>query len=118
MLEPSLLGAPVRRDGMKLSQDLRNQSSGDPPILSRLPIQASLPLVQPLGGWLIEEDVSKGHLNNRIPGFAQESDATKLEKQRANQNPFYHSSSSSTLSGILSHPSQLKGEEVRSVTFS
>ncbi|KAK9289962.1 hypothetical protein L1049_008124 [Liquidambar formosana] len=103
--KPSLLGAPVRRDGMKHGQDLRNPSSGDPPILSRVPTLIPPSLVQPQGGRLVEEDISRGHLNNRALGVAQENDASKLDKQRANQNPF------SAPSGLLSHASQVKGEE-------
>ncbi|KAJ4704459.1 RNA polymerase II C-terminal domain phosphatase-like [Melia azedarach] len=57
---PSLLGAPARRDSgsVKHGLDLRNQGSGQPPLLPRLPTQ---------GGWIVEEDVNRVHQNNR-PG--------------------------------------------------
>lgn len=96
---------------MKHGQDLRNPSSGDPPILSRVPTLIPPSLVQPQGGRLVEEDISRGHLNNRALGVAQEYDASKPDKQRANQNPF------SVPSGLLSHASQVKGEEVCSKSF-
>lgn len=55
-----MLGAPARRDSgsVKHGLDLRNQGSGQPPLLPRLPTQ---------GGWIVEEDVNRVHQNNR-PG--------------------------------------------------
>ncbi|XP_044480786.1 RNA polymerase II C-terminal domain phosphatase-like 2 [Mangifera indica] len=84
--KPSLLGTPVRRENssMRPGLDLRNQSSGQPSLLPRLAAQTSSSPIQPQGGWIVEEDVNKVHLNNQ-PG------------------------SSST--GLLSHASQVKGEE-------
>lgn len=65
--QKSLLGVPARRDV--------KSPSGDPPIL-KLPAQTSQ------GGWLIDEDGNKGLLNNRGSLPAQESDMSKVDKQR------------------------------------
>ena len=69
---PTLLGASVRRDnntvdsdydmkrralGTKQGLDLKNQSSVQPPLLSKLPAQASSSSILPQGGWLVEEDI-------------------------------------------------------------
>ncbi|XP_044494702.1 RNA polymerase II C-terminal domain phosphatase-like 2 [Mangifera indica] len=84
--KPSLLGAPIRRENSSVRPglDLRNQSSSQPPLLPRLPVQTSSSLMQAQGGWIMEEDVNRVYQNNQ-PG------------------------SSST--GVLSHASQGKGEE-------
>ncbi|CAN1303749.1 RNA polymerase II C-terminal domain phosphatase-like 2 [Linum perenne] len=65
-IEPSLLGAPVRRD-------MRNQNSGQPPLLSRVPAPS---IVQPQGGWLVEDDVAKVYqpANSRPLGIVHEAD--------------------------------------------
>lgn len=96
----SVLGAPGR-DGMRIGLDSRNQSSGNPPILPRVPIQLPTSVIRPQG-WLVEEDINRGSLNNRASGVAQ-----------ANQNSFSHGTLGSTPSGLLPHPSQVKGEEGR-----
>ncbi|KAJ9180591.1 hypothetical protein P3X46_008810 [Hevea brasiliensis] len=112
---PSLLEVPVRRD-------LRNQNSGQPPLLSRIPVpmpSSSSPVpipsssIQRQGGWLMEEDISTAHLNNQPSGFAQESDSQqKPGKLQALQSPFAHSPPVSTSTGLVSHALQVKGEEV------
>ncbi|XP_031261443.1 RNA polymerase II C-terminal domain phosphatase-like 2 isoform X2 [Pistacia vera] len=88
--KPSLLGAPVRRENSSVRPglDLRNQSSGQPPLLPRLPVPTPSSSIQPQGGWIVEEEVNRVHQNNR-PG------------------------SSST--GLLLHASQLKGEEANNL---
>ncbi|KAJ0028535.1 hypothetical protein Pint_35192 [Pistacia integerrima] len=88
--KPSLLGAPVRRENSSVRPglDLRNQSSGQPPLLPRLPVPTSSSSIQPQGGWIVEEEVNRVHQNNR-PG------------------------SSST--GLLLHASQVKGEEANNL---
>ncbi|XP_059462490.1 RNA polymerase II C-terminal domain phosphatase-like 2 isoform X2 [Corylus avellana] len=108
--KPGLLGAPVRRDCIasdrdydmkrgllttKRGPDLRNQSSGEPPILSRLPTQ-SASVMQPQGGWLVEDDISRGHSNNRPLGFVQEAEPLKPDKQCAHLNPLPPSTPGST----------------------
>ncbi|KAK9986076.1 hypothetical protein SO802_031027 [Lithocarpus litseifolius] len=111
--KPGLLGAPVNRDydmkrgilTMKHGLDLRNQSSGEPPLLSRLPTQAPS-LMQPQGGWLVEDDISRGPLNNRPLGFVQEADSSKPDKQRAHLNPFSPTTPGSTPTGLLSQTFQ------------
>ncbi|CAN0879795.1 RNA polymerase II C-terminal domain phosphatase-like 2 [Linum grandiflorum] len=74
--KPSLLGAPVRRD-------MRNQNSGQPPLLSRVPAPSS---AQPHGGWLVEDDVSKVHANSRPLGTVQETETLKADRQRTLPN--------------------------------
>lgn len=105
--EPSLLGAPgaVRRD-------IRNQTSGQPPLLSRVLPPISSPSLQPHGGWLVEDDISRANLNNRPAGFAQECDSLKSDKVRGLQNPFAHGTSASTSTGLVLPASQGKVEEV------
>ncbi|GMI81049.1 carboxyl-terminal domain (ctd) phosphatase-like 2, ECERIFERUM11 [Hibiscus trionum] len=137
--KPSLLGAPgllsnpmsvgasVRRDnnssdsdydmkrrtlGTRQNLDLRNQSSFQPPLLPKYPVQTSSSVV-PQGGWLVEEDVNEAHLNGQPSGTAQESDAMKSDKLRAYQNPFSHTAPGSASTGLPSHASQVKVEEAR-----
>ena len=124
-----MLGAPIKRDFssfesdvdmkrrfliMKHGQDVRSQSLGDPPILSRLP-QISVPSMQPQGGWLVEDDSNRGHFNNRASGIAQEADVLKPDKQWGHQIPFGHNTPGSTSVNLLPHLSQLKNEEVCSI---
>nr|AXY97457.1 Carboxyl-terminal domain (ctd) phosphatase-like 2 [Populus tomentosa] len=61
--KPSLLGAPVR-------QDLSNQSSGQPPLLSRVPVAISSSTLQLQGCWLVEEDIGKAESNYRPSAIA------------------------------------------------
>jgi hypothetical protein len=118
IVEPGLLGAPVRRDCIssdrdydmkrgllttKRGPDLRNQSSGEPPILSRLTTQ-SASVMQPQGGWLVEDDISRGHSNNRPLGFVQEAEPLKPDKQCAHLNPVPPSTPGSTPTGLFSQP--------------
>lgn len=99
---------------MKHGQDVRNQSMGDPPIFPRLPHIAASSM-QPQGGWLLEDDSSRGHLNHRASGIAQEADLLKSDKQWGHQISFGHNTSVSTPLNLPSHLAQLKNEEVCSV---
>lgn len=96
---------------MKHGVDPRNQSSGEPPLLSRLPTQPAL-LMPPQGGWLVEDDISRGDSNNRTLGIVQEVDALKPDKQCIHPKPFSPSTPGSTPTGSLSQTSQMKVEEV------
>ncbi|XP_021888604.1 RNA polymerase II C-terminal domain phosphatase-like 2 [Carica papaya] len=118
--KPSLLGAPVRRDSHssdagrlqtgKPSLDLRNQNAGQPPLLSRIPTQLLSP-VQLQGGWLVEEENSRAHLNSQPSGIAEESDLLRSDKPRAHHSPFSHCVTASIPIGMVSHASQVKNEE-------
>ncbi|KAL1187510.1 hypothetical protein V6Z11_A01G254600 [Gossypium hirsutum] len=125
---PMMLGASVRRDnngsegdydmkrralGIKESLDLRNQSSIQPPLLPKFPIQTSSSSLVPQGGWLVEEDINESHLNDRPSGTAQESDVIKSDKLRGYQNPFSHTAPGSVSTGLPSYASQVKIEEAR-----
>ncbi|TYH32548.1 hypothetical protein ES288_A01G260700v1 [Gossypium darwinii] len=125
---PMMLGASVRRDnngsegdydmkrralGIKQSLDLRNQSSIQPPLLPKFPIQTSSSSLVPQGGWLVEEDINESHLNDRPSGTAQESDVIKSDKLRGYQNPFSHTAPGSVSTGLPSYASQVKIEEAR-----
>ncbi|XVF76805.1 hypothetical protein PTKIN_Ptkin13bG0296400 [Pterospermum kingtungense] len=129
LLSTPLLGPSVRRDnntsdsdydmkrralGTKQGLDLRNQSSVQPPLLSKSPAQTSSSSVLPQGGWLVDEDINKAHPNDRSSAFVQEPDATKSEKVRGFQNPFSHTAPGSVSTGLPSHASQVKVEEARS----
>ncbi|XP_056170738.1 RNA polymerase II C-terminal domain phosphatase-like 2 [Syzygium oleosum] len=125
--KPGLLGNPTRQDfsfsdrehdvkrrilTMKHGPDLKNQGSGEPPLLSRPPVQLPTANIHPHGGLPVEEDSSKGHINCRSSGFSQESDSLKFDKQRAHQNQLGHNLPSVSTSGVLSNTSQVKAEEV------
>jgi hypothetical protein len=126
IVEPCLLGALVRRDCIssdrdfdmkrgllttKRGPDIRNQSSGEPPILSRLPT-LSASVMQPQVGWLVEDDVSRGHSNTKSLGFVQHAEPLKPDKQRAHLNPVPRSTPESTPTGLFSQTSKVKVEEV------
>ncbi|KAJ6968868.1 hypothetical protein NC653_036750 [Populus alba x Populus x berolinensis] len=102
--KPSLLGAPVRRD-------LRNQNSGQPPLLSRIPAAIPLSSLQPQGGWLVEEDTSRAQSNNQPSATAQELDSLKSDKLRGLQNALAHGASATAPTSLVSHASELKAEE-------
>lgn len=100
-LEPSLLGAPFRRDNsfseadgdgkrrhpiLNPSQDMRYRGSAEPPLLPRVPQKPPILPIPPHGGWLVEDDLNKGHMGGRSPGIFQESDASRYAKQRGHQN--------------------------------
>ncbi|KAK2969343.1 hypothetical protein RJ640_027585 [Escallonia rubra] len=124
--KPSLLGAPFKRDTsfsesdedikrrflMNPSQDARYRGL-EPPILSRLPAQVLVPHMHPQGGWLVEEDISRGHLNNQA-GTIQGSDALRPDKWReqGRQNILSHSTLGPVPVGIQSHASAMKSEVV------
>ena len=94
---------------MKYGPELRNQSSGDPPILSRVPTQLSAPQGQ--GGWLVDDDMNRGHLKNRSLGLVHETEVFKPDKQRAHQSSSSYTTSGSNPTGLLSQ-SEVKVEEV------
>lgn len=100
-LEPSLLGAPFRRDNsfseadgdgkrrypiLNPSQDMRYRGSAEPPLLSIVPQKPSILRIPSQGGWLVEDDLNKGQMGSRSPGIFQESDASRYAKQRGHQN--------------------------------
>ncbi|XP_004246330.1 RNA polymerase II C-terminal domain phosphatase-like 2 [Solanum lycopersicum] len=99
--KPSLLGAPFRRDNsfseadgdgkrrhpiLNPSQDMRYRGSAEPPLLPRVPQKPPILPIPPHGGWLVEDDLNKGHMGGRSPGIFQESDASRYAKQRGHQN--------------------------------
>lgn len=99
VLEPGLLGAPVRRDlsserdfdmkrgllATKPGIDLRTQNFGEPPILSRLPVQIPASGLQVQGSSLVDDESSKGYQNNK-------SDTSKADKHWSHQNPLGNNS--------------------------
>ncbi|XP_039065631.1 RNA polymerase II C-terminal domain phosphatase-like 2 isoform X2 [Hibiscus syriacus] len=124
---PMPLGASVRRDnnssdsdydmkrralGTRQNLDLKSQSSVQPPLLPKFPVQTSSSVVSQRG-WLTNEDSNEAHLNARPSCTAQESDAMKSNKLRAYQNPFSHTAPGSVSTGLPSHASQVKVEEAR-----
>lgn len=126
--EPGLLGPPVKHDGslidrdydmkkgllpMRHGPDIRGQSSAEPPLISRPPIQAPPPSMQPYGGILAEDDISSRTQTNYWP-FAsiKESNVVKSDKLQAQQKPFSHSMAVSAPNASLSQTSQPKAEEV------
>ncbi|KAL5806939.1 hypothetical protein ACOSQ3_029823 [Xanthoceras sorbifolium] len=83
---PSLLGAPIRRDSnsVKHGLDLRNQSSGQPPLLPRLPGQISSSSIHPQGGWIVEEDSDRVYQNIRPASTSHASQVKSEEACAAN----------------------------------
>ncbi|KAI4353294.1 hypothetical protein L6164_002253 [Bauhinia variegata] len=128
--KPGLLGPPVKRDGssvdrdsdmkkglipMRLPSDIRSQSSGEPPLISRPPTQTSTSSVQPHVGWLREDDLSKAQPNCRPFVPVQESNVAKSEKHLTQSKSFSHSTAVAPSAGLLSQPSQVRGEEASSL---
>ncbi|PQQ06937.1 RNA polymerase II C-terminal domain phosphatase-like 2 isoform X3 [Prunus yedoensis var. nudiflora] len=123
--KPGLLGPPVRRDsfsdrdyemkrgllGTNPGLDMRNQTSAELPLLSRVPAQMPASSIHAQGGWLVDDDNNRGPPSNRPSGFVQPPDIIKSEKL-VHQNPFSPATPSSTPSGLLSHKSDVKREEV------
>lgn len=91
--------------------DIRSQTSGEPPHLSRVPAQISASTVHAQGGWLVDDDKKRGHSIFRPPGSAQESDVLKPEKL-VHQNPFSPGKQASAPTGLLSQTSDARREEV------
>ncbi|KAH6769245.1 carboxyl-terminal domain phosphatase-like 2 [Perilla frutescens var. frutescens] len=91
--KPSLLGDPFRRDN-------RYSGSTEPPLLSRLPWQ--VPFLQPQGGWIVEDETSRGILSNRVPVIVS-----------GHQNSLNHGTPSSVPAEL--HINQVKTEEANSV---
>lgn len=114
-----MLGVPARQDinfpdkdqelkNVKHSADLRNAS--EPPLLFRPPVLVP-PVINPRqGGSMVEEDTNKA--NNQPTILAQDSDVSKFDRPRINQNPFGHSISSFNSSRPPSTATQMKTEEV------
>ncbi|XP_056170737.1 uncharacterized protein LOC115693551 [Syzygium oleosum] len=99
---------------MKHGPDSKNQGSGEPPLLSKPPVQLSTANIQPLGECPTEEDSNEGHINSGSSGFSQEADSKKFDEQRAHQNQLGQKLSSFSTSCFLSNSSQVKAEEVGS----
>ncbi|KAJ7961255.1 RNA polymerase II C-terminal domain phosphatase-like [Quillaja saponaria] len=127
--KPGLLGAPVRCDGslgdrdydmkrrllpMRHGLNIKNQTSGEPPLL-RLPIKASPSLMQQQGGWLVQDDKNRGQPNNQPSGFVQVSDAVKPDMQWTQPKPFSYTASVLSSHGVLPHAFQAKSEEESAV---
>ncbi|XP_057435211.1 RNA polymerase II C-terminal domain phosphatase-like 2 isoform X2 [Lotus japonicus] len=132
--KPGLLGPPVKHDcssvdrdrdsdmkkgllPMRHGPDIRSQSSVEPPLISRPPIQASPSLTQPYGGWLIEDDTStRNQTNNWTFSSGKESSLVKSDTHQAQQKSFSHSMAVSGPNVPLPQASQSKAEEATSVS--
>lgn len=128
VLEPGLLGPPVKIEGSSADHDydirkgplttrhgpdIRIQCSGEPPLLSRPPTQASPSLMQQRGGRLVQDDINgKSHLNIRPTVFAKEYNVVKSEKHQPQLKPFSLSMPVAPPNAFLSQSSQVKVEEV------
>ncbi|KAK4253236.1 hypothetical protein QN277_010565 [Acacia crassicarpa] len=124
--KPGLLGPPVKHEGSSVNHDydmkkgllttrhvpeLRIQSSGEPPLISRPPTQASPSLMHPHGGRLIEDDISsKAQLNTRPTVSVN----VKFEKHQPQLKPLSQSIPISPSNALFSQASQGKGEEASS----
>lgn len=99
---------------MRHGPDIRGQSSTEPPLISRPPIQASPPSIQSYGGWSVEDIASRrSQTNNNLPSVSvKESNAVKSDKHLAQQKPFSHNMAVSAPNASLSQTSQVKVEEV------
>ncbi|XP_061344674.1 RNA polymerase II C-terminal domain phosphatase-like 2 isoform X2 [Gastrolobium bilobum] len=129
--KPSLLGPPVKYDGssvgheydmkkglltMRHAPDIKGQSSAEPPLISRPPVQTSPSLMQPSGGWLVEDDLSSRAQTNNCPSASvKESNVVKSDKHQAQPKPFSHNMVVSPPNALLLQASQLKAGEATSV---
>lgn len=91
------------------SQDSRYRGSAEPPLLSRVPQKPPILPIPSQGGWLVEDDLNKGHLGSRSPGIFQESDASRSDKQRGHLNLLSQGATSMVLP---TYASTGKNEEV------
>ncbi|KAK9124472.1 hypothetical protein Sjap_014074 [Stephania japonica] len=82
-VNPSEMDPDIRRKLLisQHAQEAREQSLGDPSLLSRPSTQVSTPPLQPHGGWLVEENSSTEQLNNRATGPIQEPGAPGGKEQ-------------------------------------
>lgn len=120
-----MLGPPFRRDsfserdyemkrgllGTNPGVDIRSQSSLEPPLLSRLPVQMPASSTHAQGGWLEDDDNDKGYMSNRPSVVVQRPDILKSDKL-VQQNPLSLATAASTPTGLLPCKSDLKREEV------
>ncbi|KAK7395125.1 hypothetical protein VNO78_15667 [Psophocarpus tetragonolobus] len=130
--KPGLLGPPVvKHDGssvdrdydtrkgllsMRHGLDIRGQVSLEPPLISRPPNQASASLMQPFGGGLAEDDITRTQSNNWSFASVKESNVVKSDKHQVQQKQFSHSVIGSPPNVVLPQASQLKTEEATSVS--
>ncbi|XP_028786610.1 RNA polymerase II C-terminal domain phosphatase-like 2 [Neltuma alba] len=122
--KPGLLGPPIKHEGSSVNHDydvkkgllttrhipdIRIQSSGEPPLISRPPTQASPSLMHPHGGRLVEDD-SKAQLNIR-PSVPVN---VKFEKHQLQLKPLSQSMLTSASNPSFSQASLGKSEEASS----
>ncbi|GAA0151424.1 protein phosphatase [Lithospermum erythrorhizon] len=94
--KPSLLGSPFGRDGtseaevdmqrkypiVNRGQDVKYRGVVEPPILSKVPGQLSVPPPISRGGW-VDEEMSD---NDHSPAVVNESNVSRFDKQQIRQN--------------------------------
>lgn len=118
-----MLGNPARQDlnfPDNKEQDMRrrflnirNQAPNEPPLLSKPPVlMPPTAAASPHGGFLVEEEAKKARLNSRPSALSLESDTSKFDKQRTQNNPFASGVQGLGSSSTLSNPLPLKTEEV------
>ncbi|KAF7834676.1 RNA polymerase II C-terminal domain phosphatase-like 2 [Senna tora] len=129
--KPGLLGPPIKHDGSSVDHDydvkkglsttrhgpdIRLPNSGEPPLISRPPTQASTSLMPPHGGRFLEDDISsKTQLNIRPTVSLKESNVVRSENHQPQMKPFSHGTLVALSSALVSQKSQVKGEEASSV---
>ncbi|KAF7835123.1 RNA polymerase II C-terminal domain phosphatase-like 2 [Senna tora] len=129
--KPGLLGPPIKHDGSSVDHDydmkkglsttrhgpdIRLPNSGEPPLISRPPTQASTSLMPPHGGRFLEDDISsKTQLNIRPTVSLKESNVVRSENHQPQMKPFSHGTLVALSNALVSQKSQVKGEEASSV---
>ncbi|KAF7834863.1 RNA polymerase II C-terminal domain phosphatase-like 2 [Senna tora] len=129
--KPGLLGPPIKHDGSSVDHDydmkkglsttrhgpdIRLPNSGEPPLISRPPTQASTSLMPPHGGRFLEDDISsKTQLNIRPTVSLKESNVVRSENHQPQMKPFTHGTLVALSNALVSQKSQVKGEEASSV---
>lgn len=98
---------------MRHGQNTKGQGSGESPLILRPPNQALPSLMQPHGGWLVEDDISsRAQPNNRPLISVKESNVAKSDKHQVQSKLISPSIPVSSPTGLLSQSSQVSVEEV------
>ncbi|XP_019433420.1 PREDICTED: RNA polymerase II C-terminal domain phosphatase-like 1 isoform X2 [Lupinus angustifolius] len=121
--EPTLHSSPAREEGevpeseldpdtrrrlliLQHGQDIRDNTSSEPPFPIRQPLQASAPRVLSHGAWFPVEEIDSQQLNQEVPkGFPLDSEPLCIEKHRPRRPSFFSKLDTSISSDKIIHES-------------